>query len=86
MTLVLLSDALAYRPFLEPLPIRGAAWWLLIIPLALGVSVVYKAVRARTLERYWIGVAAMTTQIIVVMVLLAVGVHVLVEFVIPMLT
>lgn len=86
MTLAHLSGVLAYRPFLEPLPLHGAAWWLLIIPLALGVSVVYKAVRAQTLERYWRGVAAMTAQIVVVMVLLAVGVHVLVEFVIPMLS
>ncbi len=75
----------AWRPFLDPLPMTGAWWWLTIIPLAFGVSVVYKAVRMRTLEGYWRNVLVMTAQIILGMVGLAVGVHLLLEFIVPAL-
>lgn len=35
---------LLFRPFLDPIELHGL-WWVLLIPLALGISVVYKAVR-----------------------------------------
>jgi hypothetical protein len=36
--------ALAYRPFVNPLPVWDY-WYLLILPLAAAVSVVYKSIK-----------------------------------------
>lgn len=66
-----------YRPFIDPLELHGA-WWLLLIPMSLGVAVVYKAVRLATLERYWQQVLMMTLQIIITMIVLAAASYVLV--------
>lgn len=38
----------AYTPFMEPLPVEGV-WWLLAIPLVLGVAVVYKTLKLEDL-------------------------------------
>ena len=40
--------ALAYRPFLEPLPVWNV-WYLLILPLCLCIAVVWKSVKCRTM-------------------------------------
>ncbi|HPO92019.1 MAG TPA: hypothetical protein PL072_00985 [Phycisphaerales bacterium] len=58
-----------YRPFIDPLTIHDSWYWLLI-PMALGIALVYKAVRLQTLEKYWRQVAIMTTQIVIGMILL----------------
>lgn len=71
-----------WRPFLDPLDLHGA-WWLFIIPLALGISVTYKAVRLPTLDRYWRSVALMTAQIIGVMILLGIASFLFVGRVMP---
>ncbi len=41
---VLMSVTVAWRPFLDPLPI-DRYWLLLIFPLVLAIAVVYKAVK-----------------------------------------
>ena len=41
---VLATVALAYRPFLEPLPVWNV-WPLLILPLCIGIAVVWKSVK-----------------------------------------
>lgn len=74
-----------YRPFLDPLPIDGAAWWLLLIPLALGISIAYKAIRVWSMKKYWPNVLMLTAQIVAAMVLLVAGVHVVVEWIVPAL-
>lgn len=38
-----------YRPFLTPLPVWDY-WILLLIPLCLGVSIVYKAIRVQSIN------------------------------------
>ena len=58
-----------YRPFIDPLTIHDQ-WYLLLIPMALGIAIVYKAVRLPTLERYWRHVLIMSTQIVMGMILL----------------
>lgn len=78
MTLPALLTA-AWRPFIDPLDLH-ALWWVLLIPMALGVSVVYKAVRVRDLSRYWREVAIMTTQIVLAMILLGAAVYLFIEF------
>lgn len=66
-----------YRPFIDPIELHSL-WWLLLIPMALGVSVVYKAIKVRAddsgrLQGYWQAVAVMTIQIIVGMIALAIA-------------
>jgi hypothetical protein len=58
-----------YRPFIDPLTLHDWWYWLLI-PMALGIALVYKAVRLPSLERYWRHVAVMTVQIVMGMILL----------------
>jgi len=43
---------LAYRPFLDPLPL-WATWqqYLLILPLCIAVAVVYKSMKCSTMKR-----------------------------------
>lgn len=57
------SLTLAWRPFLDPLNLHSY-WYLLLIPLALGISVAYKAVRVRSMKGYWRQVGMMTVQIV----------------------
>lgn len=74
-----------WRPFIDPIPLPGSTWWLTLIPLALLISIAYKAVRVRRMERYVANVLLMTAQIVVAMLLLAVGVHVFVIWIVPAL-
>lgn len=56
-----------HRPFIDPIELHQ--WWfVLLIPMALLVSMTYKAVRLPTLERYWRNVCIMTMQIILGMI------------------
>jgi hypothetical protein len=41
---------LAYRLFLDPLPVWNY-WFVLILPLVVAVSVVYKSMKCRTMSR-----------------------------------
>jgi hypothetical protein len=79
-----MSAVLAYVPFLDPLPGVNQWWYLLLIPLALGISITYKAVRLPTLASFWRHVAVMTTQIVLAMIALAVFMVVLVQVLIPL--
>lgn len=84
--LVLAYDAmLAWTPFIHPLNIFHTWWYVLIVPLAFGVSVIYKAVRMPDLLRFWRETLAMTAQIILAMIGLAIGIALLVQVAIPWL-
>ena len=76
---------LAWTPFINSLNIFHTCWYLLLLPLSLGISVVYKAVRMNDLTRFWREVAIMTTQVVLAMIALAILVAVLVQVVIPWL-
>lgn len=76
---------LAWTPFVQPIADAAHWWWLLIVPMCAGVSVTWKAIRLRTLDRYWHEVAFMTGQLLAGMVALAAGLMVLVRVVLPML-
>ena len=78
MTLGGAATTMGWRPFLDPINVHEL-WWMLLIPMALGVSVVYKAVRVKTMERYWREVGVMTAQIVLAMILLGAGVYVFIE-------
>lgn len=72
----------SWRPFLDPINLHDW-WYVLLLPLALGISIAYKAVRVRTMEHYWRHVAIMTVHLIAAMILLAIVAYILILIVIP---
>jgi len=74
-----------YVPFVDPINIFHDWWYLLLIPLSFGISVIYRALKMPNLDRFWRAVVLMTVQIVVVMAALAVALVVLVQLVIPWL-
>lgn len=75
---------LAYRPFLDPLPLDDV-WFLLVVPLSLGVALVYRAVRAADQPAFYRSVMVMTLQTVAAMIGLGIGFFTLVEFVLPLI-
>jgi hypothetical protein len=55
---------LAYRPFLDPMPVWDY-WYLLLLPLTVGVAVVYKSIRCATMRRVPLEAAKATLYILV---------------------
>lgn len=76
---------LAYIPFIHPLNCFHEWWYLLLLPLSFGISVIYKAIRMPTLIHYWRQVALMTAQIVLAMIGLALALVVIIVWVIPRL-
>jgi hypothetical protein len=76
---------LAYIPFVHPISGVHQWWYLLLIPLAFGISVVYKAVRLHTLDHFWRQVFIMTTQVVLAMIGLAICLIILVVVLIPLI-
>jgi hypothetical protein len=74
-----------YVPFVDPINVFHDWWYLLLIPLSFGISVIYRALKMQNLDRFWQAVAMMTVQIVLVMAALGVALVVLVELVIPWL-
>lgn len=74
---------LAWRPFLDPLPLHQW-WWLTLIPLSLFVSMTYKAVRLPDLAPFWKQAFLMAAQMVLGMAGLAVMVYLAVEVLLPM--
>lgn len=72
-----LLQAIPYRPFIDPLTMH-AHWWVFLPLMALGIAVVYKAVRLKDLNGYVREVVIMTAQIVLGMILLAAASYALV--------
>ena len=75
---------LAYRPFFDPLQLHEY-WWAFLLPLALGVSFTYKAVRVNSLAELPRQTIVMTAQVILGMVLLGAASFCFLEFVLPII-
>lgn len=58
-----LEVLMTYRPFIDPINVQRT-WYLLLVPLCLGIAVAYKAVRVPDMRRYWREVAIFTTQLV----------------------
>jgi hypothetical protein len=67
-----LAPAIAYTPFMQPLP-AWDLWYLLALPLCAGVSVVYKSIRCRSMHKvpvesakafFWIIVGLVTAAVL----------------------
>lgn len=81
----MIALVLGWRPFLDPLDAHG--WWfVLLVPLALGISIAYRAVRLPALDRFWWRVAIMTAQIVGAITGLAIASYVVIQVLIPLLT
>lgn len=80
-----MTALLAYIPFIEPINVFHTWWYLLLLPLAFGISVIYKALRVYDLNSYWRQVVVMTLQIILAMIGLTVALVLLVQVVVPLL-
>jgi hypothetical protein len=68
-----------YQPFWQPLPVWDY-WYLLLLPLCLGVSIVYKAIKCHTMKQVPREAAVIFIMIITGMVLAAVLLLGLVRF------
>jgi len=77
---------LAWIPFLEPMNILQTWWYLLLIPMAFGISVIYKALNEDIFLNYWRSVLVMTMQVVLGISALAVGVGLFIQIVIPLVT
>ena len=80
-----MTGLVAYIPFVNPINIVHDWWYLLLVPLSFGVSMIYRAVRLPSLEHYWRQVGLMTGQVILAMVALAVILAIVVQAIIPRL-
>lgn len=74
---------LAFRPFLDPLPIWALPQWLgmplLLIPLTVGVAIVYKSVKCRTMQKVPRESAELTGWILLFMLVAAIALAVVVR-------
>lgn len=61
-------------------------WYLLILPMAFGISVIYKALHENNALNYWRSVFVMTTQIVLGISLLAVVIGLFIQLVVPLVT
>ena len=74
---------LGWVPFIQPLPGIQSNWlWLLPI-LIFGIAMMYKAVRVADLATYWREVGIMTLQVLLAFLGLAVGIFILVQWIVP---
>lgn len=78
------TAARPYRPFIDPINLHDR-WWLTLLPLALGISLAYKAIRVKTFDGYAKQVLLMTAQIIGGMILLSAILYVFVDVIVPMM-
>ena len=74
---------LAFRPFLDPLPIWSLPPWLwmplLLIPLTAGVAIVYKSIKCSTMKKVPRESAELTGWILLFMVVAAIVLTVVVR-------
>jgi len=83
MTLTSLTT-LAWRPFLDPMNLH-TWWYLLLIPLALGIALPYRAVRQTEMTHYLRDVASLTAQIVVGVAALGFASFIVIQVLVPML-
>lgn len=79
----LLTPTLAWRPFLDPIELHSH-WYLLLIPLTIGIAAAYKAVRVPEMKDYPKQVVVMSVQIFLGMIALGAGAFLLINFILPL--
>ncbi|MDP6987197.1 MAG: hypothetical protein QGG74_04045 [Phycisphaerales bacterium] len=76
---------MAWIPFLQPIPELVSFWYILCIPLVIGVSMVYKALWTPEGRSWGQQVAVMSVLLVLGLVSLAILLGVIVQAVIPAL-
>ena len=80
-----MTQMLAWTPFIEPVPSIGSWWPLLLLPLSIGLSLVFRAIRTKDLANYPRDVMVMTLQIILAMIGLGLVFAIVVQWLMPLL-
>jgi len=75
---------IAHRFFVDPIDAH-TWWWALLVPLAVFISIAYKAVRLNSMAHYWREVGIMTVQILLGLMGLGLLSLVVVEVLVPLL-
>lgn len=76
-------QTMAWTPILDPLPAHG--WWLwLIVPLVVGVSFAYKAVRVPEVRELPRATLVMSAQVLGGIALVALGMYLVIEVLMPL--
>lgn len=73
---------LAYTPFIDPIHLPHA-WFFLLIPMALLIAMAYKAARVPDMAHYWRQTLLFSLQIILGITGLAAGALFFIEVVLP---
>ena len=76
----LLADYVYSHPFLQPLPVWDQ-WYLLILPLCIAVSVVYKSIKCKSMKKVPMQAAIITAWILLSFFAAGVGLAGLVDVV-----
>tara|TARA_Y100001934_G_scaffold231932_1_gene280373 strand:- start:42 stop:278 length:237 start_codon:yes stop_codon:yes gene_type:complete len=76
---------LAWIPFLEPMTGLMSVWYLLAIPLVVGISMTYKAIRIPERGPWGPEVVIMSLQVVCGIVLMAIFLGLFVSYIIPLL-
>lgn len=79
------AAAPSWRPFLDPIDIHSS-WFVLIVPLAFGVALAYKAVRVTDLKNLGRQTVVLALQIILGMIALGLGFYLFVNYLLPVIT
>ena len=72
--------ALGFKPFFQPLPI-DAYWMLLLLPMVIVISVVYKTIKTDDLRKIPREASVLAAQIVAFMVMAAAALWMLTEIV-----
>jgi hypothetical protein len=77
----LTTHLLAFTPLIDPLssifPNLDDYWLILVIPVVLAISLVYKGTRVATVRRLPVEAATMAAQILILMLVASVGLYAL---------
>ncbi len=76
---------LAWIPFLQPIPELVSVWYLLCIPIVVGVSMVYKAIWIGEDDAWGVQTVTMSATVIAGLVGLAIAMAIFIQWVIPLL-
>lgn len=81
----LIASIGGWTPFFTPINLFFEWWFLLAIPMAFLIAMIYKAMRVRAAGQYWRQVLVMTLQILLGMIALHVVILLLMEAALPLI-
>ncbi len=77
------TPMIGWIPFLQPAGSLGHLWWLLMIPLILGISIAYRATHDASIEQFWQRVFLFVMKSTLAMGSLALVMYLFVYWIIP---